>query len=130
MKYLSDYMEQRQTALFKKTGTFFAFSTKQYEEQAVKDKTYIYMGIGMYTEKQFAKTQIEQHYKIYKDSIKEDIKENGKDAIILRELHNHEAFYVGNIEDTIEKLKDYPITEDEINHIYSKNWAEETEKFY
>ena len=92
MKYLSDYMEERQTELFKKTGTIFAFSKEQFEEGK-------------------------------KESIKQDIKENGKKKIILRELQNHEAFYVGNIEDTIHKLEDYPITEDEISHIFSKNWA-------
>ena len=60
--------------------------------------------------------------KIYKDSIKQDLKENGKEKIILRELENHEAFYVGSIEDTIHKLKDYPITKDEIKKIYVKFW--------
>ena len=127
MKYLSDYMEEKQTALFKKTGTFFAFSKKQYKEQADKSKTYVFMGSGMYTEKEFANQQIEEHYKIYKDSIKQDLKENGKDGIILRELLNHEAFYVNNIEDTIHKLEDYPITEDDISYIYQKNWTKYSE---
>ena len=61
---------------------------------------------------------------------KEDKKENGKDTIILRELENHECFYVGNIEDAVEKLKDYPITEDEIKFIYQKNYAEKIESYY
>jgi len=36
MKYLNDYVEQAQTDLFKKCGSFFAFSGKQYNE-AKKD---------------------------------------------------------------------------------------------
>jgi hypothetical protein len=60
--------------------------------------------------------------KIYKESIKQDIEENGKDKIILRELENHEAFYVGSIEDIVHKLEDYPFTEDEIKKIYIKYW--------
>ena len=125
MKYLSDYMEERQTDLFKKTGTFFAFSKKQYEEQADKSKTYVYLGAGMYTEKQFAKDQIEKHYQIYKDAMKQDIKENGHQAIILRELRNHEAFYTNDTESTIEALKDYPgITKQDIMKVYKNRWNE------
>ena len=130
MKYLSDYMEKKQSDLFKKTGTFFAFSNKRFKEKADKKIEYVSLGSGMITPKVNANEVIEQLHKIYKDSIKKDIKENGKDAVILRELHNHEAFYVGNIEDTIEKLKDYPITEDDINNIYSKNYSEVVELYH
>ena len=123
MKYLSDYMEEKQTALFNKTGTIFAFSDKQFEEQKVKGKQYSRLAQGMVTEKGNEIEVIEGLDKIYRDSIKQDIKENGKDKIILRELLNHEAFYVGNIEDTIHKLEDYPITEDDISQIFQKNWS-------
>ncbi len=123
MKCLSDYMEEKQTALFNKTGTIFAFSQKQFEERKVKGKKYSVIGQGMATEKGNEIEVIEGLDKIYKDSIKQDMKENGKDKVILRELLNHEAFYVGNIEDTIYKLEDYPITEDDISHIFQKNWA-------
>jgi hypothetical protein len=123
MKYLSDYMEEKQTALFNKTGTIFAFSNKQFDEQKVKGKQYSRIGQGMLTEKGNEIEVINGLDKIYKDSIQQDIKENGKDKVILRELLNHEAFYVGNIEETIHKLEDYPITEDDISHIFQKNWA-------
>ena len=128
MKYLSDYMEKRQTALFKKTGTFFAFSQKQFEEGRKDNVKYVNLGQGMLTEKPFVEEVINGLHKIYKDSIKQDIKENGKDKIILRELENHEAFYVGDIEDTIHTLKDYPFTEDEISHLYQKNYAKYIEQ--
>jgi hypothetical protein len=123
MKYLSDYMEEKQTALFNKTGTIFAFSDKQFEEQKVKGKQYSRLAQGMVTEKGNEIEVIEGLDKIYRDSIKQDMKENGKDKVILRELLNHEAFYVGNIEETIHKLEDYPITEDDISQIFQKNWA-------
>jgi hypothetical protein len=126
MKYLRDYMEDRQTELFKKTGTFFAFSQKQFEEQRKENVKYVNMGQGMLTPDEHYKEVFKELDKIYNDSIKQDIKENGKDKIILRELHNHEAFYVGEIEDTIHKLEDYPFTEDDISHIYQKNYAEAT----
>lgn len=123
MKYLSDYMEEKQTALFNKTGTIFAFSQKQFEEGRKDDVKYVNLGQGMLTEKPNVEEVINGLDKIYKDSIKQDMKENGKDKVILRELLNHEAFYVGNIEDTIHKLEDYPITEDDISQIFQKNWA-------
>jgi hypothetical protein len=123
MKYLSDYMEEKQTALFKRTGTIFAFSQKQFEEGRKDNVKYVNLGQGMLTEKPYVEDIINGLDKIYKESIQQDIKENGKDKIILRELENHEAFYVGDIEDTIHKLEDYPITEDDISHIYQKNWA-------
>ena len=123
MKYLSDYMEAKQNKLFNRTGTIFAFSQKQFEEGRKDNVKYVNLGQGMLTEKPFVKEVINGLDKIYKDSIKQDIKENGKDKIILRELQNHEAFYVGNIEDTVHKLEDYPFTEDDISHIFSKNWA-------
>ena len=123
MKYLSDYMEAKQNELFNRTGTIFAFSQKQFEEGRKDNVKYVNLGQGMLTEKPFVKEVINGLDKIYKDSIKQDIKENGKDKIILRELQNHEAFYVGNIEDTVHKLEDYPFTEDDISHIFSKNWA-------
>ncbi len=122
MKYLSDYMEEKQTKLFNKTGTIFAFSQKQFEENRKENVKYVNLGQGMLTEKPFVKEVINGLDKIYKDSIKQDLKENGKEKIILRELENHEAFYVGSIEDTIHKLKDYPITKDEIKKIYVKFW--------
>lgn len=123
MKYLSNYMEEKQTALFNKTGTIFAFSQEQFNQKAKEDIKYVNLGQGMLAPNENYVEVIETLKNIYKEAIKEDLKENGKDKIILRELVNHEAFYVGSIEDTIHKLEDYPITEDEISHVYQKNWA-------
>ena len=51
MKYLSDYMEKRQTELFNRTGTIFAFSDKQFEEGKKEGVKYSNLGQGMLTEK-------------------------------------------------------------------------------
>ena len=126
MKYLSEYMEAKQTALFKRTGTFFAFSQEQFEEKRKEGVKYVNMGQGMLSPDEHYKEVMDELENIYKDSIKQDIKENGKEKIILRELYNHEAFYVGSIEDTIHKLEDYPFSEDDISNVYQKNYAEAT----
>ena len=124
MKYLQDYMEKKQTDLFKKTGSFFAFSIKQFNEQKKEGMKYINMGRGMLTEQGNEKELIEGLDKIYQKAIKQDLKENGKDKIILRELLNHEAFYVHCIEDTVRKLADYEgRSEADISKVYSKNVA-------
>ena len=47
MKYLQNYMSEKQSKLFKKTGAFFAFSQKQYDEQSQNDVVYVNMGHGM-----------------------------------------------------------------------------------
>ena len=125
MKYLSDYMEKPQTELFKKTGTIFAFSDKQFEEQEVKGKKYSALGSGMYTQKGNEKEVVETLEKIYNKAVNQDLKDNGKDQVILRELLNHEAFYTGEIEDTIHSLEGYKeISEDDISQIFGKNWGE------
>ena len=43
MKYLSDYMEHKQTALFKETGAFFAFSNKQFAESKNPKVKYLFL---------------------------------------------------------------------------------------
>ena len=120
MKYLCTYMEDKQTALFEETNTFFAFSQKQFNEGKKEGITYINMGAGMLTDKRYVKKLIEGLEKIYKDSIQEDIKENGINAIIKRELANHEAWYTMDIQDTCDKLEDYPITKKQIKEIFIK----------
>jgi|TARA_R110000796_G_scaffold65936_10_gene152117 hypothetical protein len=126
MKYLSDYMEAKQTQLFKETGTFFAFSNKQYEEQADESKTYVYMGAGMYTLKKYATDQIEKHYQIYKNAMQQDLKENGIKGVIQRELENYEVYYTNDLEPAMEALKDYPeITQKDIIKVYQRKWDEE-----
>ena len=123
MKYLSDYMEEKQTALFEKTRTIFAFSQKQFEEQRKNNVTYVNLGQGMLTEKPNVEEVINELDKIYKDCIKQDIEENGKEKIILRELENHEAFYVSNTEDTERKLEDYEcISKEDIKRVYLENY--------
>lgn len=121
MKYLSDYMEDHQTKLFDETGTFFAFSMKQYDEQAKKGVEYVNAGNGMVVPEEHVKDVINGLHDIYKTSIELDIKENGIDKIILRELENHECFYTGDITDCIEKLEDYPISKKQISEVYFSN---------
>ena len=64
------------------------------------------------------------------------MKENGKKAIIQRELGNHEYCVTYDITDTVEKLADYPITEEEIKAETKPylerhyKWEEEQDNLY
>jgi DNA-binding transcriptional regulator YhcF (GntR family) len=119
MKYLSDYTQQPQTALFDELGAFFAFSNKQFDEAKKKGIEYVSLGMGMIVPKNNAKKLVERLEEIQKEGIKQDIAENGKEAIIRRELFNHECFYTGDICDCVEKLDEYGYSYDDIYQVYS-----------
>ena len=118
MKYLTDYITDKQTALFEEYGVFFAFSNKQLEEKAKPNTEYVALGMGMVMPKQENKEVYKEYFEklnnITKEGIAQDIKENGKKQIIWRELANHEAGYTGSAAQTIDALDGYGFTEEEI----------------
>jgi|TARA_R100001015_G_scaffold18644_2_gene12331 hypothetical protein len=125
MKYLSHYMEEGQSALFKEMKVFFAFNNKQFEEGLQKHNLnkrhkIVSMGHGMYCPKKNAVKVINGLEGIYKLAIEKDLKENGIEKIVLRELENHECFWSGEIIDCVEKLENYPVTQEYIEKIYFK----------
>lgn len=111
---LSTYTQDAQTKLFEKTGTFFAFSQDQYDKSAIAEVNYVSLGMGMLVPKENAKALVAGLSDINKIGIETDLKENGKKAIIERELFNYECFYTGEIEDCVEALKEYEIAKSEI----------------
>tara|TARA_Y100000310_G_scaffold33567_1_gene31727 strand:+ start:1513 stop:1896 length:384 start_codon:yes stop_codon:yes gene_type:complete len=124
MKYLSDYIEKAQSQAINKADGFFAFGDEQFNE-AKKDKLkYTHLGAGLICNKEKAKILIKELDEIVKAGIAQDVKENGIINIIKRELSNHEAGYTGDITDTAEALKDYPIKKEKILEIFkSENKA-------
>jgi len=120
MKYLTHYIEQPMTDLFNRLGTFFAFSQEQFDEQRKEGVKYVHLGSGMITPKGTEGTLIDELAEIAQRGREQDLKENGKEAIIRRELRNHEATYVYSIESTIEALKGYPVTVEEIQKEFNK----------
>ena len=119
MKYLSDYMNDSQTELFKKTGSFFAFSGKQLEEQRKEGVIYVNLGGGMICPKNTVDELIDGLKCIHDKAIEDDINDNGVDAIITRELNNHECFYTGDYEPVLEVLDPYGISEQQIIEVFN-----------
>jgi hypothetical protein len=123
MKYLSEYIEVKTDKLYEKTGAFYAFGQKQYDEKAKDGVDYVSLGCGLICPKENAQLFNEEYDRIIKESIAEDIADNGKEAIIKRELNNYECYYTGNIGECVDSLKDYGYTKDEIRKIFNAtNW--------
>jgi hypothetical protein len=127
MKFLQDYQEEKQSALFERLGAFFAFSNEQFNEAKKPNVKYYNCGAGLICPKENAAELMKELADIHKAAIKQDLEENGKEAIILRELYNHECFYTGDYSDCVEKLKLYPgITPEDIKKAYIKELYKET----
>ncbi|TFH89445.1 DUF7659 family protein [Vibrio ouci] len=128
MKYLSDYTEQAQTDLFDELGAFFAFTDKQFNEAKKEGVNYVLLGMGLIVPSQHAKDFVERLAVIQEQGIAQDIAENGKEAIIRRELFNHECFYINDICDCVGALKEYGYSYDDIYQVF--NHILRTEEVY
>ena len=107
MKYLSDYMNEKQTAAFEKAGAFFAFGNEQFAEKRKEGVDYVNMGAGLICPKENANKLHEELKTIYIEAIKEDVAENGAKAIIEREYFNHETQITGDNSGVIDLMEDY-----------------------
>ncbi len=113
-KDLEEYMQSKRTKLFKETGAFFCFSQSQFDEARKEGIRYASLGSGLICPKDNAKKLKNGLEKIYRDSIAQDMFDNGKKNIIWREFANHECQVVDSPADCLDKLEDYPITKEEI----------------
>ena len=128
MKTLRDYTEEAQTELFKECGVFFAFSNEQFQEGLSKlerndgDKL-TDLGGGMFCLSKNVDAFIAKMEAITKSAIKQDIKENGINAIIMRELANYETQITSDISDTVEALEDYEgITTEVVAKVFKEEY--------
>lgn len=123
MKYLQDYINESQTKALDKAGAFFAFSKSQFEEARKEGVVYVDGPAGMICPKDTIDTLLLELEAGYKAGIEQDIAENGLEKIILRDLNNHEAYYMNDLESTISALASYPVTVEDITNIFkNKNY--------
>lgn len=120
MKYLSDYIQGKTSQALNSAGAFFCFSKERFLEQRIEGVVYVDCGGGLTCPKDKAAELTTALDKIVEEGIRQDIEENGKEAIIERELYNHEAFYTGDITDTVESLAGYGINADDVQAVYWK----------
>lgn len=120
MKTLNTYTEQAISDLLATHGAFFAFSNDQFNEKKQPDVKYVNCGSGLICPKANVTELLAGIQDVGKKGKEQDISENGIEAIIERELRNHEAFYTGDIEDTVDALVGYGITAEQVMGVYRK----------
>lgn len=99
---------------------FFAFSKEQFYEQYKEHlKPYVNLGQGLYAPKSQYKELVRAINDTSRSLAKFEKKRNSNKDIIWKALRNHEAQYTDS-SDTIEALKHYDITAEEINAEYDK----------
>ena len=121
MKYLSDYTQEAQSKILKKYNAFFAFSQEQFNKAKKEGLKYIARGAGLYHEAGKSKEFDKDWANVIAEGIKQDLKENGKEKIINRELGNYECYYTGDGTEAVYYVSDYGITEQEVIEVYRKN---------
>jgi hypothetical protein len=120
MKYLSDYTQAAQSALFEEMGVFFAFSDEQFDEQAVKGVDYAPLPMGGICPTKNRYEFLKRHYALVDKGMADDVAENGIKKIIHRELGNHECQIAMDITDAVDVLSSYGITREQVQ----AEWAE------
>ena len=124
MKSATSYTEKQFSELLDKTGSFFAFSNKQFCEKKKEGIKYVNIGAGLICPKDQVKFLCDEMERIFKEGKKTDLSENGKEKIIIRELYNYECFYTGDITDAWEVLKDYEgITLEDVKKAYANEYC-------
>ncbi len=117
---LTTIIQAKQTELFNQYGVFFAFSNEQFEKGKKEGVIYSQLGAGMLCPKDNVKAFCADHERVVAEVIAEDIRVNGKDAIIRRELYNYECFYTGDIDDCVEAVEPYGFTRDDVLNEFNK----------
>ncbi len=123
MKHLSDYMNEMQTELFIKSGVFFAFGQKQFDEQKRDGVKYVSLGAGLICPEDRVKEVERGLNDILTYAVHKDVSENGADGIIEREYFNYETQITMNNADAMRALdqhiKLYPdlFTPERINRV-------------
>ena len=107
MKYRSEYAKEGMTKAFESAGAFFAFTDDQYNKVAVDGVDYCSMGAGLIAPVDNAVALRAELDRLYVESIKADLADNGINPIIRRELFNYECFYSSDISECVDALKDY-----------------------
>ncbi|MFK5893584.1 MAG: hypothetical protein QM504_10220 [Pseudomonadota bacterium] len=124
MQYLSHYTEIITTKLLKSNQAFYAFGQSQFDQKKVKGTQYVSVGQGLVVPKQNMEIVISGMMLVNKQAIALDLAENGKDAIIQRELANYECQISCDPSDAVGALVDYGITEQEVQEGYKVFFAE------
>ena len=110
--------QDRISKALKDNGAFFAFSKKQFDEQAIQGTKYTYCGSGMVAPKNKAKKLLEDLEQARLKGVKDRIAKHTLEEIIQYELANYECQYFFDEELILEVTKDYGATAEMIQEQY------------
>ncbi|MDA3807110.1 MAG: hypothetical protein PF440_04270 [Thiomicrorhabdus sp.] len=106
---MNEQDDTKMGAILGEHGAFFAFNMTQYNTKAVEGTEYVNMGQGLVCPEDNAEALVNALAEFSANLIKEDKEANSIEAIVQRELANHEAQITGSIEPTVEALFGYDI---------------------
>jgi len=118
MKSFQSYTQDKIRTVFKDMGAFFAFSNRQFNEARQEGVEYVALDAGLVVPKGNVKDTLERLEQINKEAVSAFLQDHDKDSIILYELRNHECFYTGNIDDCVDKVANFNITEQEVMAVF------------
>lgn len=123
---LKQLQEQKLTEIFTNNRVFWAFSNEQFTKNKTplnEGEKYVSIGAGGYMPKgslESFNSAMDEWNKWFKTQVKEN---KLREKQIAYELANHEAYYTGDIEDTMSALGE-GFTEEEVWAVYRKNHEE------
>jgi len=127
---IKDKKQKDYNDLFTNCGVFWAFSNEQFKEgyekvkpTMAKDEKLVAIGAGGYMPKHNVEALM-AGTKAIDETFKKQIKDaKARETHILYELNNHEAYYTGTIDATLDALgEDY--TAEEVQAVFKKFRAE------
>jgi hypothetical protein len=130
MNYLSHYTEQATTDALNSNGAFFAFGNAQFDAAMTKGVNYTPMGNGLYCPNENRMRLNDALDNAITQGVAADVAENGIEAIINRELGNHEAQITGDIGDTVGALHGYGISAEQVQAQYGAFYQDCIDKDY
>lgn len=104
------FTQAQTTKVLEKYKCFFAFSTKQFNEQKIEGIEYVSLGSGLIVPTENVDAFLDETHNNNEISKKEYLEKYGKLNIIKMELANHEAYYTRDIEDTYDEVKSLGIS--------------------
>ena len=107
-------LDYRMTDIFSRHGAFFAFSKEQFREQSKAGVKYSRISANLICPADSADAMLGELDAAIEAFHQADLAENGRKAIIWRELANHEAQISMDTSDTVAALAGYGITAEEV----------------
>jgi hypothetical protein len=119
----SNERDQKQTAVFKKHGAFFAFGQKQFEEQRDPEvEKYCHLFAGLLAPKENCDQLMKDLDAVHEESKRKTRANHTVKELVMYELANHECHYTGSYEAALDALKALDITEDQVKEHWAEYW--------